>query len=277
MMKIKLVESDELYLATEEALKFLNEQPIVIRQNQDRVDEVKECQMIVKVNNLDNLKISKAMPGYYNDLVEYELELVHGIKDFEMQYKRDDNGGWSYTYHELFSKYLDNLINELKTNKISRRAVLPVCGERSYGTDDPPCMQWMGFQITDDKLDVTSLFRSNDAVGAFTMNCFGVIELARYISEELDIPLGTYTHIANNFHVYKRDFKKLEKYIENFSKNNQYYTFDEYKKRYEDYAKEIVEKLRKRELFLAGAENSDKINEKYDDLLESNIVRKRFK
>lgn len=267
-MRCKYVENDELYKATEEALKFLDNQEIVTRENQDRIDKVKECEMIIHVNDVSNPKISKAMPGYYNDLVDYVLELVYGLKDFEMSYQRDDDAGWSYTYHELFSKYLKPCVEELKRNKITRRAVLPVAGDRSYKTDDPPCLQWIGFQICDDKLDTTCLFRSNDAVGAFTMNSFGIIELARLISKELGINLGSYTHHAANFHVYQRDFEKLSKYIYLFDKKEQYYSYEEYLKRFEKDAPKIIENSKNRE--------QDLLNQKYDKFNDKVLVRKKL-
>ncbi len=57
------------------------------------------------------------------------------------------------------------------------------------------------------------LFRSNDACKATYMNAFALIMLQKRIADELGAELGTYTHRANSFHCYERDFSMLEGYV----------------------------------------------------------------
>ncbi|MDR3149276.1 MAG: hypothetical protein LBT88_04585, partial [Oscillospiraceae bacterium] len=56
------------------------------------------------------------------------------------------------------------------------------------------------------------MFRSNDAVKATFMNAFALIMLQKRIADELEIPLGTYSHRANSFHAYQNDFAVLDAY-----------------------------------------------------------------
>lgn len=260
-MKYYYVEDKELHKATDKALEILNNCPVVERENQDHLDKMKECGMTIHVEDVNNPMISEAFPGYYHQLVEYKLELVDGIKDFEMAYKRDDNGGWSYTYHEIIADNIENCINELKRNKITRRAVLPVAGDKSYSSIHPPCLQNVYFQVSPkekidesgnkkiiDSLDTVVNFRSNDAFRAFVMNSFGLIELARYISLKVGIEeLGSYTHHASNFHVYSTSFEDLNNYCLKSPEKRRYLTYEKYLSRYDKDAEEVINNCKNRE------------------------------
>ncbi len=55
--------------------------------------------------------------------------------------------------------------------------------------------------------------RSNDAAQASFMNAFAFIMLQRKVANELGLDVGSYTHRANSFHVYERNFDLLEQYV----------------------------------------------------------------
>ena len=80
-------------------------------------------------------------------------------------------------------------------------------------SNDPACMQHIQFFIRDNKLHMKVLFRSNDACKATFMNAFALIMLQKRVADELGIEVGTYTHRANSFHCYERDYKLLNNYV----------------------------------------------------------------
>ena len=45
------------------------------------------------------------------------------------------------------------------------------------------------------------------------MNAFALIHLQKRIADAMDLPVGTYTHRANSFHVYERDYEMFDGYI----------------------------------------------------------------
>ena len=45
------------------------------------------------------------------------------------------------------------------------------------------------------------------------MNAFALIMLQKRIADELGVEMGTYTHRANSFHCYEKDFPMLEGYV----------------------------------------------------------------
>jgi len=74
-------------------------------------------------------------------------------------------------------------------------------------------MQHLQFLIRDGALHCKVLFRSNDATKATFMNAFALIMLQKRISDTLGVPIGSYTHRANSFHVYERDYDMFDGYV----------------------------------------------------------------
>lgn len=171
----------------------------------------KELSMTMVVEEpLSEPMISKLMIGGPKDLEQYVQEMVHGILDFEVE-----KGKWAYTYHSRAAQQIPLVIAELKRNPDSRRAVIDI---RDWHVDmesnDPACLQHIQYFIRDGKLHCKVLFRSNDACKATFMNAFALIMLQKYIADCLYIDVGTYTHRANSFHCYARDFAILDSYAE---------------------------------------------------------------
>lgn len=79
------------------------------------------------------------------------------------------------------------------------------------------CLQHLQYFIRDGKLDCVVLFRSNDACKATFMNAFALIMLQKRIAFELGVPVGTYTHRANSFHCYQKDYDMLNAYVQRIS------------------------------------------------------------
>lgn len=83
------------------------------------------------------------------------------------------------------------------------------------GNKDLPCTFIQIFHIRDNKLFSTVMMRSND-IQTGTLHdipSFTLFQHLMYIKlKELCYPeleLGAYTHIANSFHCYERDFEKI--------------------------------------------------------------------
>ena len=162
-------------------------------------------------------RISKLCICSPESLEQYRQEMLDGILDFCIGH------GWDYTYHNRMVNYdvdkhgklnqVEFVINELKRNPESRRAVIDVRDNRvdPFG-EDPSCLQHCQFFIRNGKLDEYILFRSNDACKATFMNAFALIELQRCIANALGVEVGTYVHRANSFHAYERDYEDLANY-----------------------------------------------------------------
>ena len=149
--------------------------------------------------------ISKFFIGGQKELQQYTMEMLDGILDFEVE-----KGKWAYTYHQRYADQYDFVVQELRRNPDSRRAVMTVRDkDADMGSDDPACLQHIQYFIRNGKLDCMTLFRSNDACKATFMNAFALIMLQKRIADELGVGVGIYVHRANSFHCYERDYKNL--------------------------------------------------------------------
>ena len=201
--------------------------------------------------------ISKLFIGGYKELQQYVMEMRDGILDFEVR-----KGNWKYTYHNRMVEYpIDNqidfpdewyknqfifVLDELKRNPDSRRAVIDIRdnSEDMY-SDDPACLQHIQFFIRDNKLHMKVLFRSNDACKATFMNAFALIMIQKMIADSLGVDVGTYTHRANSFHCYEKDFKMLEGYVNRIHDyKDEYLTYD-YKDDWKDMMEECIPEILK--------------------------------
>lgn len=173
-----------------------------------------DCSMTIVVEDpLAEPFISKLFIGGPVELQQYVMEMLDGILDFEIE-----KGNWAYTYHNRMVKYggrdqIKFVIDELKRNPSSRRAAIVIRNAFDIGSDDPACLQHIQFFANNGRLDMKVLFRSNDACKASFMNAFALIMLQKRIADELGIPVGTYTHRANSYHCYERDFETLQGYV----------------------------------------------------------------
>lgn len=172
------------------------------------------CLTMVVNEPLREPMISKLFIGGYKELEQYRQEMLDGILDFEIE-----RGKWSYTYHDRMVKQLPFIIEELKRNPYSRRAVIDVRDwETDSANDDPACLQHIQYFVRDNKLHCKVLFRSNDACKATFMNAFALIMLQKRIADELGYKVGSYTHRANSFHCYEKDYKLLKGYCNRIKK-----------------------------------------------------------
>lgn len=204
----------------------------------------KELTMTFSINDaLTEPMISKLFIGGPYELEQYRQEMLDGILDFEI-----GKGNWTYTYHDRYKDQYNFVVDELRRNPYSRRAVMDIRTPDDISSPDPACMQHLQYFIRDGKLHCKVLFRSNDACKATFMNTFALIMLQKRIADELGVEVGSYTHRANSFHCYERDFETLDTYVDYISKKPlkdlSYSYEDEWKDLMESEQEAIAEKVR---------------------------------
>lgn len=197
--------------------------------------------------------ISKLFIGGPHELEQYRQEILFGILDFEVA-----KGNWDYTYHDRMVNFpstldwdclnqIDFVIRELTRNPDSRRAVICIRdNNKDMDSNDPACLQHIQYFIRGNKLHCKVLFRSNDACKAAFMNMFALIMLQKKIADELNVEVGTYTHRANSFHCYEKDYKLLDTYVTSIvKKENITYSYtEEWKELMEDEQEAIAKKVK---------------------------------
>ena len=231
-MKEVFVEGRTLPEAYHKALLALQDAPVI--PCPDWNTEQKEVSMTYVVTDpMGEPMISRLFFGDPRSLEQYRQEMLEGIMDFEIE-----RGNWVYTYHQRYASQYQFIIDELKRNPWSRRAVMDIRSPEDMGSDDPACWQHAQYFVREGALHCKILFRSNDACKASFMNAFALILLQKKIADALGLPMGSYTHRANSFHCYARDFDLLSGYIQRIERG------DELEYEYEGDWDELMEEQR---------------------------------
>ncbi len=231
-MKELFVEGKTLPEAYHKAIKALFEEG-EISECSDYNQLQKECSMTMVVEEpLSEPMISKLFIGGHTDLQQYVMEVLDGILNFRI------GSGWDYTYNSRIAEQVPFIYEELKRNPDSRRAVIDVRdwkADTSHGNSSPACLQHIQYFIRDGLLHSKVLMRSNDAPEATFMNAFAFIMLQKRFADDIGVKMGSYTHRANSFHCYEKDFKLLEGYMRGINGNEEI-TYE-----YEGFFKELME------------------------------------
>jgi thymidylate synthase len=187
----------------------------------------RDCTMVINVAEpFAEPRIHRAFPAGLEDLEIYRQEVVLGVHD---HWIKPEEGKWQYTYHERLFNYkvegksidqIQYVIDKLAQAPHTRRAqAVTWKAWEDIGIHDPACLQRLWFRILDNKLYLNCHMRSNDAYKAAYMNMFAFTDLQRIIAEKVSkktgrtIQVGTYTHIADSFHIYGSYFKEFENFL----------------------------------------------------------------
>jgi len=258
------VEGSCLAEAWEKSLIRVYQHGCDIKTEYDKPDDPpsKDCTMIIVVHApLSEPMIHKAFPGGLEDLQEYTLEVLDGIKDHCVRDPEDpDDTRWEYTYHQRLCNYvtpgvdrsfdqIELLAEKLSETPHSRRAqAITWKVWEDLSCYDPACLQSLWCRILPDgdgewTLNTNVRFRSNDAYKAAFMNMFALVHLQKRIAERISrlagrrVKLGRYVHQADSYHIYG---SYLEEFRNRFLKALQERTFEERTFRYQD-VKDIMD------------------------------------
>ena len=214
-----LVTGETLPEAYHKSLLCLQDAPVI--PCPDWNTEQKEVSMTMVVEHpMHEDRISRLFFGDPASLEQYVQEMLDGILDFEIE-----RGNWAYTYHQRYANQYQFVLNELRRNRYSRRAVMDLRTPDDMTNEDPACWQHAQYFLRDNRLQCKVLFRSNDACKAAFMNAFALIELQKKIAIELCVGMGSYTHRANSYHCYARDFGMLDVYCARINSGDDDLTF----------------------------------------------------
>jgi thymidylate synthase len=214
----------------------------------------KDATMVLTVEKpLSEPMIHRDLPGGFEELEEYVMEVLDGIKDHCVRDPDDAHDTrWEYTYHQRLFGYsvpgagttdqIENLCRQLAETPYTRRAQAITWkvweDNRCY---DPACLQSIWCRITQEAnqswLNMNVRFRSNDAYKAAFMNIFALVQLQQRIASRIGeltgttIQPGRYCHVADSYHIYGNNLAEFERRFLGAVKNR---SFEQRTMRYED-------------------------------------------
>lgn len=122
------------------------------------------------------------------------------------------NSNYGYCLmHKFGFNQIEQALIQLRDNTSSRQVVLHIKEARNLidsPTKDLNCTVCLQLFIREGKLYMTTYMRSNDLWMGFPYDVFQFTCLQTLLAMELDVELGTYTHIAGSLHLYERDYIK---------------------------------------------------------------------
>jgi len=142
-------------------------------------------------------EFNKRMGDYSDDGVTFNAPYGHRLS----------NHFPSIYYGEKTLDQLKVIINMLRDDPNSRQAVAQIWDAKDLApeinTKDKACNMSIVFRVRNGRLDITVYNRSNDMLwGAYGANVVQFSMIQEYVAACIGIPMGTYTHVSNAFHVY---------------------------------------------------------------------------
>ena len=131
---------------------------------------------------------------------------------------------FDYTYAERINhkngskSILDDLVDLLKNDNDTRKAVLPIFTEKDTqyydGSCRIPCSMYYDFLIRDTgygkQLNITYHQRSADFIGHFGDDVYLAWRMKEYVANQLGIKDGFLFHTIDSLHAYQRDWHFLK-------------------------------------------------------------------
>jgi len=119
----------------------------------------------------------------------------------------------NYGYFWNYNNQLVKVIDELKRNKETRRAIVVhyILHEIDRYKYDTPCNDVLNFYVQDDKLHLTVFARSIDLVFGFCNDQYTFAKLMEHVSRKTKYPVGQMHWFITNLHIYPRHYELFNK------------------------------------------------------------------
>lgn len=271
---VLFIEGDNLPDVWERSLVSLYKKGCDIKTEYDKKEDPpsKDCTMIMVVSEpLSEPMIHRDIPGGLEDLQEYVMEVLDGIKDHCIRKSDDDpdDTRWEYTYHQRLCAYtipgfnqtfdqIEALAKKLADTPYSRRAqAITWKVWEDTACYDPACLQSIWCRLLPGENDTWSLnmnirFRSNDAYRAAFMNMFALVQFQVRIAARIQelsnkkVVPGRYMHQADSYHIYGSNFNEFKerfmKAYETMPFENRTFSYTDMKFMMDDAIPRILEK-----------------------------------
>ena len=114
----------------------------------------------------------------------------------------------NYGYFWNYNDQLNRVVNDLKLNKETRRAIIVhyILHELDRYKYDTPCNDVLNFYIKDGKLELTIFARSIDLVFGFCNDQYTFAKLMEHVSYRIGYPVGGMHWFITNLHIYPRHY-----------------------------------------------------------------------
>jgi thymidylate synthase len=121
----------------------------------------------------------------------------------------------SYTYGSRLRSYfgvdtLQECSRILRAEPGSRHAYISLWDSRTdFTRDTVPCMVSLFFRLYDDVLSLTATFRAHNAAAAWIQNVYGLLPIARWMADQMEVEPGPLVIISESISLRKSELDKV--------------------------------------------------------------------
>lgn len=115
-----------------------------------------------------------------------------------------------------YGSQIEKVLRKFIVDPETRQAIISLwhpLQDNVEGYDDYPCTLNIGFRYRDGRLNMTVTMRSNDIWRGASSDFIQFALLHVTMAKLLGVPVGTYTHQAYSFHLYKNDIATAESWL----------------------------------------------------------------
>jgi thymidylate synthase len=127
----------------------------------------------------------------------------------DFNYNVNSNYGYQWNRNNQIGKVVEMLKNDPTTRKAS--ISLYDGKEIDLYSKDTVCTYAINFYMTNGKLNMQVMMRSNDLVYGFCNDQYCFSKLQIMVANWLNLKIGIYTHFVCNMHIYQRHFNLKNK------------------------------------------------------------------
>ncbi len=144
------------------------------------------------------------------------------IEQYIGEYKKESKDGktvYGGYGPRLFSQrgvdQVSNVIQALKNGPSTRRAVIQLFDAEDITVrhNEVPCTTTLQFLIRNDRLDMISAMRSNDAYLGLPHDVFCFTMLQEIIASSVGVDLGIYRHFVGSLHLYREHHRQAQDFV----------------------------------------------------------------
>jgi thymidylate synthase len=166
----------------------------IVDQRGDKVREVRRVFVEIetpRINYPEDCPVNKVICDKFTD----------SLIDPDEANKFQDSFDYSYGGRIYSDNQLGYIIDQLKDNPMSRRAVVAITNPRDANKSEVPCATQIYFDVAGSDVNMTLSMRSNDVFNAFPTDAYGFRKVQQKVADETGYSIGNYYHYINNAHI----------------------------------------------------------------------------
>lgn len=166
-----------------------------------------------RINRADlvgNAEIRLKRGRYVDEVLHGELDHLIGTKLHYTYHSRLREWSAEHNSQESFDQ-VGRIVSQLKDSPTTRRAQAIIWSPfiDAYA-QDAPCLQRIQCLVREGVLNMFTFWRSRDLFGAWGANTYAMVELQRYIADQVGVPIGFYSDFSSSLHIYERSIKMVD-------------------------------------------------------------------